>query len=70
MFIRTKPGAWVADVDSPVVARLSASILAHAVVHRDEDDWVFEIVHHDRHWTISHEDIEILDVKENIPCLN
>ena len=70
MFIRTKPGAWVADVDSPSIARLSASILAHAIVHRDEDDWVFEIIYHDRHWTIGHEDVEVLDMEGVVTCQN
>ncbi len=71
MLIRTKPGAWIAAVDTPDAGRLSVSILTTAIAHCDEDGCVLEFVYHGEHWTIDSESVEFIDLSEGVaPCLN
>ncbi len=70
MLIRTRPGAWIASVDSPDAGRLSVSILVHAIALCDEDGCVLEFVYHGEHWTIDSESVEFISLEGVQPCLN
>jgi hypothetical protein len=70
MLIRTKPGVWIASVDTPQAGRLSTSIIADAVAHCESNDCILEFVYHGEHWTIDSEDVEYIDLKGAVLCLN
>lgn len=72
MMIRTRPGAWIASVNTTEVATLQTQIITDAIIHMDEEtgDHVFEFIYNGRQWTVGHESVELIDIKESRPCQN
>ena len=70
MLIRTRPGAIITDIDSMTIATLQASVITHAICHRDEDDFTFEFKYHDHHWIVGAENVELINHMEVLLCLD
>jgi len=62
MNIRIRPGAWLASVNESGVFIPSISIVADAILHRDDetDDAVFEFEYNGQMWTVGSEHVDLI----------